>query len=327
MLVDGVWTDKWYDTKPTGGRFERAEAPWRDFVTVDGSPAPGRSRGFKAEPGRCDLYVSLSCPWAHRTLIFRKLKKLEDVISISVVHHFMGEHGWTFRLEEGATGDTLYGLDYLHQIYTRADPHYTGRATVPVLWDKREETIVSNESSEIIRMLNSAFDRWGDRSLDFYPAALRGEIDAVNALVYPAINNGVYRAGFATTQEAYEEAFDDLFAALDKMEDRLSRHRYLVGDRLTEADWRFFTTLVRFDPVYAGHFKCNLRRIADYPNLSNYLRDLYQVPGVAGTVSLYHIKHHYYESHPTVNPTRIVPKGPALDYAASHDRDRFKKAA
>jgi putative glutathione S-transferase len=327
MLVDGIWTDKWYDTKSTGGRFERAEAPWRDFVTVDGSPAPGRTRGFKAERSRYHLYVSLACPWAHRTLIFRKLKKLEDVISVSVVHHFMGEHGWTFRHEEGATGDTLYGLDYLHQIYTRADPNYSGRVTVPVLWDKREETIVSNESSEIIRMLNSAFDEWGDRSRDFYPAALRAEIDAVNALVYPAINNGVYRAGFATTQEAYEEAFDELFAALDRMEERLSRHRYLVGDRLTEADWRLFTTLVRFDPVYFGHFKCNLRRIADYPNLSNYLRDLYQMPGVAGTVNLYHIKHHYYESHPTVNPTRIVPKGPELDYAAPHDRDRFRKAA
>lgn len=316
LLVDGVWTDKWYDTKSTGGRFERSEAPWRDFVTADGSPAPGRTRGFKAEPGRYHLYVSLACPWAHRTLIFRKLKKLDDVVSVSVVHHFMGENGWTFQREEGATGDTLYGLDYLHQIYTRADPHYSGRVTVPVLWDKKEETIVSNESSEIIRMLNSAFDEWGDGSLDFYPAALRAEIDAVNALVYPAINNGVYRAGFATTQEAYEEAFDTLFAALDKMEERLSGQRYLVGDRLTEADWRLFTTLARFDPVYVGHFKCNRQRIADYPNLSNYLRALYQVPGVAETVNLYHIKHHYYESHPTINPTRIVPKGPALDYAA-----------
>jgi putative glutathione S-transferase len=327
LLVDGAWKDKWYDTKSTGGRFERAEAPWRDFVTVDGKPAPGRTRGFKAEAARYHLYVSLACPWAHRTLIFRKLKKLEDVISVSVVHHFMGENGWTFRLEEGATGDTLYGLDYLHQIYTRADPHYSGRVTVPVLWDKKEETIVNNESSEIIRMLNSAFDEWGDRSLDFYPAPLRAEIDAVNALVYPAINNGVYRAGFATTQEAYEEAFDTLFAALDGIEERLSRQRYLVGDRLTEADWRLFTTLARFDPVYVGHFKCNRQRIADYPNLSNYLRDLYQVPRVAGTVNLHHIKHHYYESHPTINPARIVPKGPALDYAAPHDRDRFRKAA
>jgi putative glutathione S-transferase len=327
MLVDGTWTDKWYDTKSSGGRFERADAPWRDFVTADGRPAAGRTRGFKAEPGRYHLYVSLACPWAHRTLIFRALKKLEEVISVSVVHHFMGENGWTFKREESATGDTLYGLDYLHQIYTRADPHFTGRVTVPVLWDRKEETIVSNESSEIIRMLNSAFDEWGDRTLDFYPRPLREEIDGVNALVYPAINNGVYRAGFATTQEAYEEAFDVLFAALTQIEDGLSRHRYLTGDRITEADWRLFTTLVRFDPVYYGHFKCNLMRIVDYPNLSNYLRDLYQVPGVAGTVNLFHIKHHYYESHPTVNPTRIVPKGPELDYGAPHDRDRFRQAA
>jgi len=314
MLVDGVWTDKWYDTKSTGGRFERAEAPWRDFITVDGSPAPGRTRGFKAEPNRYHLYVSLACPWAHRTLIFRQLKKLDDVISVSVVHHFMGEHGWTFRLEEGATGDTLYRLDYLHQIYTRADPHYTGRATVPVLWDKREEILVSNESSEIIRMLNSAFDEWGDGSLDFYPAALRAEIDAVNALVYPAINNGVYRAGFATTQEAYEEAFDELFAALDKMEERLSLHRYLTGDRLTEADWRLFTTLVRFDAVYFGHFKCNIRRIADYPNISHYLKGLVATPGVRGTIHIDHIKTHYYWSHVRINPTRIVPVGPELEF-------------
>ncbi len=327
MLVDGVWKDKWYDTKSTGGRFERSEAPWRDFVTADGAPAPGRTRGFKAEPGRYHLYVSLACPWAHRTLIFRALKKLEDVISVSVVDYFMGENGWTFKTGHGATGDTLYGLDYLHQIYTLAEPNYSGRVTVPVLWDKQEKTIVSNESSEIIRMLNSAFDEWGDASLDFYPVDLRKEIDDINALVYPAINNGVYRAGFATSQDAYEEAFEQLFAALETVEERLSRHRYLVGERLTEADWRLFTTLVRFDPVYVGHFKCNLHRIADYPNLSNYLRDLYQTPGVAETVDLFHIKHHYYESHPTVNPTRIVPKGPELDYEAQHDRDRFKKAA
>jgi len=323
LLVDGVWKDRWYDTKASGGRFERAEAPWRDFVTADGKPASGRSRGFKAEPGRYHLYVSLACPWAHRTLIFRKLKKLEEVISLSIVHHFMGENGWTFLQEDGATGDTLYGSEFLHQIYTRADPHYTGRVTVPVLWDKQEETIVNNESSEIIRMLNSAFDAWGDASVDFYPAPLREEIERINGLVYPAINNGVYRAGFATTQEAYEEAFDELFAALDGLENKLSHQRYLVGDRLTEADWRLFTTLVRFDPVYVGHFKCNLRRIADYPNLSNYLRDLYQVPGVAETVNLHHIKQHYYRSHKTINPTRIVPKGPEINYSAPHDRARF----
>ena len=327
LLVEGRWQDRWYDTADNGGRFVRTQSQWRDWITVDGVPAEGRRRGFKAEPGRYHLYVSLACPWAHRTLIFRALKRLEGIISVSVVHHFMGENGWTFKREEGATGDTLYGFDYLHQVYTKADPHYSGRVTVPVLWDKKEETIVNNESSEIIRILNSAFDEWGDRSLDLYPASLRAEIDAVNALVYPAINNGVYRAGFATTQEAYEEAFDALFAALDKIEERLSRQRYLVGGHFTEADWRLFTTLVRFDPVYVGHFKCNRQRIADYPNLSNYLRDLYQVPGVAGTVSLYHIKHHYYESHPTINPTRIVPKGPTLNYAAPHDRNRFRKAA
>lgn len=239
----------------------------------------------------------------------------------------MGANGWTFVAEDGATGDMLYDLDFLHQIYAKADPAYSGRVTVPVLWDKKEQTIVSNESSEIIRMLNSAFDEWGDASLDFYPKALRGEIDRINALVYPAVNNGVYRAGFATTQRAYEEAFGEVFTALDTLEERLSKQRYLVGGPITEADWRLFTTLVRFDPVYVGHFKCNLRRIADYPNLSNYLRDLYQVPGVAGTVNMHHIKAHYYGSHQTINPTRIVPVGPDLDYAAWHDRARFEKAA
>jgi glutathionyl-hydroquinone reductase len=327
LLVDGTWQDSWYDTKKSGGRFERSKSQFRDWVTPDGAPAEGRERGFKAEPGRYHLYVSLACPWAHRTLIFRKLKKLEDVISVSVVHHFMGEHGWTFLAEDGATGDDLYGFDYLHQIYTKADPNYSGRVTVPVLWDKQTETIVSNESAEIIRMFNEAFDEWGDASLDFYPKALRSEIDAVNDRVYDAVNNGVYKSGFATTQDAYEEAFDALFSELDSLENRLSRQRYLAGDRLTEADWRLFTTLVRFDAVYVGHFKCNLRRIADYPNLSNYLRELYQVPGVAETVDMLHIKHHYYGSHETINPTRIVPKGPALDFDAAHDRDRFKKAA
>ncbi|TPM00801.1 glutathione S-transferase family protein [Mesorhizobium sp. B2-3-10] len=327
LLVDGKWQDRWYDTKNSGGKFVRAQSQWRDWITHDGKPAEGRSRGFKAEPGRHHLYISLACPWAHRTLIFRTLKRLEGIISVSVVHHFMGADGWTFLAEDGATGDTLYGLDFLHQIYTKADPAYSGRVTVPVLWDKKEQTIVSNESSEIIRMLNSAFDEWGDASFDFYPEALRGEIDAINGLVYPAVNNGVYRAGFATTQAAYEEAFGALFSALDTLEHRLSRQRYLVGDRITEADWRLFTTLVRFDPVYVGHFKCNLRRIADYSNLSNYLRDLYSVPGVAGTVNLRHIKAHYYGSHETINPTRIVPVGPTLDYGAPHDRARFGRAA
>ncbi len=327
LLVDGIWHDDWYDTKKTGGRFERSKSQFRDFVTRDGAPAEGRERGFKAEPGRYHLYVSYACPWAHRTLIVRKLKKLESLITVDVVHHFMGSHGWTFLKEDGATGDSLYGLDYLHQVYTKADPNYSGRVTVPILWDKKTETIVSNESAEIIRMLNSAFDEWGDASLDLYPKALRQEIDAINDMVYPAINNGVYRSGFATTQEAYEEAFGELFVALDEIEDKLSRHRYLVGEKMSEADWRLFTTLVRFDAVYYSHFKCNLRRIEDYPNLSNYLRDLYQMPGVAETVNMLHIKAHYYGSHETINPTRIVPVGPELDYTTKHDRDRFRRAA
>ncbi len=327
LLVDGKWQDKWYDTSKSGGRFERSQSQWRDWITVDGAPAEGRERGFKAEPGRYHLYVSLACPWAHRTLILRKLKKLEDIISVSVVHHFMGANGWTFERDDAATGDDLYGFDYLHQVYTKADPTYSGRVTVPVLWDKRDATIVSNESAEIIRMLNSAFDEWDDASLDFYPQALRGEIDAINEEVYEPINNGVYKAGFATKQDAYEDAFGELFAALDKMEDRLSNRRYLAGDVITEADWRLFTTLVRFDAVYVGHFKCNLRRIADYPNLSGFLRELYQVPGVAETVNMDHIKKHYYGSHETINPTRIVPAGPALDFDRPHGRERLKKAA
>ncbi|MDV2968301.1 MULTISPECIES: glutathione S-transferase family protein [Nitratireductor] len=327
LLVDGVWRDQWYDTSKTGGRFERSKSQFRDFVTKDGAPAEGRERGFRAEPGRYHLYVSLACPWAHRTLIFRKLKKLEDVISVSVVHHFMGENGWTFLREDGATGDDLYGFDFMHQIYTKADPDYSGRVTVPVLWDKKTETIVSNESAEIIRMLNEAFDEWGDASLDFYPQDLRAEIDATNDLVYDNINNGVYKAGFATTQAAYEEAFKALFDTLDQVEDRLSRQRYLTGSQLTEADWRLFTTLVRFDPVYVGHFKCNLRRIDDYPNLSNYLRELYQVPGVAETVDMLHIKAHYYGSHKTINPTGVVPLGPELNLDAPHNRGEWAKAA
>ena len=323
LLVDGVWRDQWYDTKSTGGKFERQDAKWRDWVTVDGEPAPGRTRGFKAESGRYHLYVSLACPWAHRTLIFRKLKRLEDAISVSVVDYLMGENGWTFRAAEGATGDTLYGLDFLHEIYTKADPHFSGRVTVPVLWDKREQTIVSNESSEIIRMLNGVFDEWGDASLDFCPEALRNEIDAVNQPIYHEVNNGVYKAGFATDQGAYEEAFAALFSRLDALEARLSSRRFLLGDQVTEADWRLFTTLARFDPVYVGHFKCNRNRLADMPNLSGYFRELYAVPGVKETVNLPHIKNHYYRSHPTVNPTGIVPAGPTLDWDKPHDRDRF----
>ncbi|MEO9612104.1 MAG: glutathione S-transferase family protein [Nitratireductor sp.] len=327
LLVDGQWSDKGYDTKKSGGRFVRSQSRFRDWVTRDGAPAEGRERGFKAEAGRYHLYVSLACPWAHRTLIVRALKKLDDVISVAVVDHFMGENGWTFRKRDGATGDPLYGANFLHQIYTRADPAYSGRVTVPVLWDRKQETIVSNESSEIIRMLNSAFDAWGDASVDLYPARLRAEIDRWNERIYEPVNNGVYRCGFATTQKAYEEAFGELFTTLDEIEAHLRHHRYLAGERLTEADWRLFTTLVRFDPVYVGHFKCNLRRITDYPNLSNYLRELYQVPGIAGTVDLFHIKQHYYASHESVNPTRIVPAGPALDHDAPHDRARLRAAA
>ena len=323
LLIDGVWHNQWYDTKDSGGRFIRTESQFRNWVTADGSAGPTGKAGFKAEPGRYHLYVSYACPWAHRTLIFRALKQLQDVISVSVVDHYMGGEGWTFYEKDGATPDHLFGAIRLHEIYTRADPSYSGRVTVPVLWDKQQNTIVSNESSEIIRMLNSAFNDFGDASLDFYPEALRGEIDAINALVYPNINNGVYRAGFATTQEAYEEAFGQLFEALDQVEERLSRQRYLVGNQLTEADWRLFTTLLRFDPVYVGHFKCNRQRIADYPNLSNYTRELYQVQGVAPTVNMKHIKAHYYGSHKTINPTGIIPVGPEIDYSAPHDRDRF----
>lgn len=323
LLIDGAWHDRWYDTDRTDGRFVRGDAQFRDWVTADGGPGPSGGGGFAAEPGRYHLYVSLACPWAHRTLIFRKLKGLEDAIGVSVVHWLMLEQGWTFAPGPGATGDALFGSAYLHEIYTRARPRCSGRVTVPVLWDKRRGTIVSNESSEIIRMLNAAFDGVGAAPGDFYPEDLRAEIDAANARVYPAVNNGVYRAGFATTQEAYDEAVAELFAALDWAEERLGRRRYLAGDRLTEADWRLFTTLVRFDAVYHGHFKCNLRRLADHPNLWGFTRELYQRPGVAGTVSFPHIKGHYYGSHRTINPTGIVPRGPLLDLAAPHGRDRL----
>jgi len=323
LLVDGKWQDVWYDTKSTKGRFERSKSQFRNWVTADGSAGPTGEGEFKAEPGRYHLYVSYACPWAHRTLIFRALKKLEDVISVSVVDYLMAEEGWTFYGTTGSTGDELYGSKRLYEIYTRADPNYSGRVTVPVLWDKQRQTIVSNESSEIIRMLNTAFNEFGDASLDFYPEALAAEIDSLNDFIYPNINNGVYRAGFATQQDAYEEAFKQLFAALDTLEDRLSRQRYLTGSSLTEADWRLFTTLLRFDPVYVDHFKCNLRRVADYPNLWNYTRELYQVPGVASTVNMEHIKGHYYRSHKTINPTGIVPMGPDIDFTAPHDRDRF----
>lgn len=317
LLIDGRWHDQWYDTASNDGRFVRAESAFRGRVSRDGAS------GFPAEAGRYHLYVSLACPWAHRTLIVRKLKQLESAISVSVVHWQMGDDGWEFRDGPGCTPDTVNGTRFLRDVYLLAQPRYSGRVTVPVLWDKATRTIVNNESAEIIRQLNREFDAFGNASVDFYPAALAPEIDRLNARIYATVNNGVYRCGFATSQAAYDEAFDSLFTTLDELEARLAGQRYLLGARITEADWRLFTTLVRFDAVYYGHFKCNRRRIADYPNLSNYLRDLYQVPGVAGTVDLHHIKHHYYGSHRKLNPSGIVPKGPELDFAVPHDRGRF----
>lgn len=328
LLVDGVWHDTWYDTHKSGGRFIRSAAQFRNWITADGSAGPSGKGGFKAEAGRYHLYVSLACPWAHRTLIFRALKGLEDMISVDVVSPYMYEKGWVFDADQpGATSDSLFGFQHMSDVYVKADPTYSGRVTVPVLWDKQTETIVSNESSEIIRMLNSAFDGVGAKPGDYYPEALRTEIDAINERVYHAINNGVYKSGFATAQDAYEEAVTELFKALDEVEERLAANRYLVGGQITEADWRLFTTLVRFDPVYVGHFKCNIRRIADYPHISGYLRELYQVAGVAETVNMEHIKRHYYMSHETINPTRVVPVGPELDLTAPHGRDGLKAAA
>lgn len=323
LLVDGVWHDKWYDTANSGGRFERSEARFRNWVTADGSAGPSGEGGFKAEPGRYHLYVSLACPWAHRTLIMRRLKGLEAMIDVSIVHWLMADQGWTFETDDAAAGDALFNSDFMRQIYTRADPLYSGRVTVPVLWDKERGTVASNESSEIIRMFNSAFDGVGASECDYYPAALRAEIDEVNTRVYRTVNNGVYRSGFATSADAYEEAVTEVFATLDCLEDRLSKQRWLVGEQMTEADIRLFTTLVRFDPVYVGHFKCNVRRLADYPNLWAYTREIYQLPAVRPTVHMGHIKKHYYGSHETINPTRIVPVGPSIDFDAPHDRARF----
>lgn len=323
LLVNGQWQDKWYDTDTTGGRFVRKDAAFRHWVTADGSAGPSGTSGFAAQAGRYHLYVSLACPWAHRTLIMRRLKGLEDMIGVSVVHWLMREDGWTFAEGPGVVPDTVSHARVLHQVYTAADPQYSGRVTVPVLWDRQRSTIVSNESSEILRMMNSAFDEIGATPGDYYPTALHAEIDTVNARVYDTVNNGVYKAGFATSQAAYEEAVWPLFETLDWLEARLATQRYLVGNRLTEADIRLFTTLVRFDPVYVGHFKCNLRRIADYPALSGFVRDLYQHTGIAGTVNFEHIKHHYYESHRTLNPAGVVPAGPVLDLAAPHGRERL----
>jgi len=325
LLIDGKWHDQWYDTDKTGGKFEREAARFRNWVTADGSPGPDGEGGFKAESGRYHLYVSMACPWAHRTLIFRKLKGLEKHISVSVVHPDMLENGWEFRPDSEQHRDHLHGFRFLHQVYTKAAPEYSGRVTVPTLWDKRKETIASNESAEIIRMFNSAFDGLEGVStdLDFYPEPLQAEIDEVNSRVYDTVNNGVYKAGFATAQDKYEEAYRALFESLDWLEERLSSQRYLVGGQLTEADWRLFTTLIRFDAVYYSHFKCNRQRISDFPALSAYVRDLYQVPGVAETVDIDQIKRHYYVSQRTVNPTQIVPVGPALDFESPHGREHL----
>ena len=327
QLVDGVWRDVWYDTKSTGGKFKRDSAKFRNWITPDGSPGPSGEGGFRAESGRYHLYVSLACPWAHRTLILRKLKGLEAHISVSVVHPLMKEHGWSFGTDfPGATGDTLQGHGFMHQVYTSSKPDATGRVTVPVLWDRETGRIVSNESSEIIRMFNSAFDGVTGNTADFYPSDLRDEIDRWNERIYGAVNNGVYKSGFATTQEAYDEAVTALFAELDHLEAHLSRSRYLLGDRLTEADWRLWTTLIRFDPVYVGHFKCNIRRLRDYPALWAYMLELYQWPGVAETTDMEHIKFHYHASHETINPTGVVPAGPRIDLTAPHGRERLSAA-
>ena len=310
LLVDGKWHDEWYDTKTTAGRFLRSDAQFRNWITPDGSAGPSGTGGFAAVAGRYHLYVGHACPWAHRTVIFRLLKGLQEHVSLSVVHWFMAEQGWSFAPGQGVVADSVNGAGYMHEIYTRAAPTYSGRVTIPVLWDRERHTIVSNESSEIIRMFNSAFDDVGALPGDYYPEALREEIDRVNQRVYTTVNNGVYRAGFATTQEAYDEAVVALFDTLDWLEQRLGASPYLVGGRLTEADWRLFTTLVRFDAVYHYHFKCNIRRLRDYPALRAYTRHLYELPEVAATVDFEHIKGHYFASHRSINPNGIVPRGP-----------------
>ncbi|GIT88407.1 glutathione S-transferase family protein [Roseobacter sp. OBYS 0001] len=321
LLIDGVWHDQWYDTKSTGGSFKRQDAKFRNWITHDGSAGPSGTGGFTPDSGRYHLYISHACPWAHRTMIFRTLKGLEDHITISAVHPDMLGEGWTFEADDkGATGDTLYNSAFARDIYTRADPRFTGRVTVPILWDKQRETIVSNESSEIIRMFNAAFNGLTGNSDDYWPEPLRDAIAPVNERIYDTFNNGVYKAGFATTQQAYDAAIVPLFDTLDWLEERLSHNRYLMGDQLTEADWRLFTTLVRFDPVYHLHFKCNRKRIVDYPNLWGYTRDLYQTPGVANTVNFDHIVRHYHYSHETINPNRIIPINPVLDFHSRHGR-------
>lgn len=323
LLVKGKWVDEWYDTRSTGGRFIRTHAQFRNWITADGSPGPSGEGGFPAEAGRYHLYVSLACPWASRTLIFRMLKGLESMISVSVVHPYMGEHGWTFDEAPGVIPDPVGGASYLYEVYLRSVPDYSGRVTVPVLWDLQRNTIVSNESADIIRMMNSAFDGIGALPGNYAPEVLLPQIAGINARIYADVNNGVYKAGFATRQSVYEKAVMALFRCMDELEQLLSRQRYLIGNCITEADWRIFTTLIRFDPVYHGHFKCNLRRLVDYPNLWAYTRELYQWPGVAETVNMQHIKEHYYRSHPTINPNRIVPVGPILNLDEPHDRTKL----
>jgi putative glutathione S-transferase len=326
LLIDGVWHEQETEAKRTeaakAGRFERAQSAFRNWITPDGRPGQTGTDGFSPAPGRYHLYVSLACPWAHRTLIVRALKGLQEMIPVSITHWLMGEQGWSFAPGQGVIPDPLFNSRFLHEIYTRADQTYTGRVTVPVLWDQHTQTIVNNESSEILRMLGSAFDSVGARPGDFYPRDRRAEIDTINDRVYETLNNGVYKAGFATTQQAYEEAVEPLFETLDWLDERLGDSRFLCGDTLTEADIRLFTTLIRFDAVYYSHFKCNLRRITDYRNLWAYARDIYQLPEVAATVDLFHIKHHYYQSHRQINPTGIVPAGPVLDLDAPAGRGR-----
>jgi putative glutathione S-transferase len=313
LLQQGKWVDKWYDTKNNDGEFRRQDSRFRSWLTANGAAGPNGEQGFKTEKGRYHLYVSLACPWAHRTLIFRALKGLQDYIDVTAVEPIMLENGWELS-------DPLYGFDYAYQLYLKADPSYEGRVTVPILWDKQTQTIVSNESSEIIRMFNSAFNHLTGDLTDYYPENLRSKIDSVNTRVYDTINNGVYLCGFATTQQAYEKAFKALFESLDWVEDILSKQPYLAGEQLTEADWRLFTTLIRFDAVYFGHFKTNRQQIADYPAISNYVREMYQIEGIANTVNFEHIKTHYYGSHLTINPTGIVPVGPAQDFTKVHNR-------
>ena len=325
LLINGQIKEDWFDKVSDDGEYVRKDSQFRNWITPDGQAGISGEGGFEAESDRYHLYVSYACPWAHRTLIFRKLKKLENLISFSVVHPFMDNQGWDFKDDyPSATGDTLYNFMRMHEIYTKTQPDYSGIVTVPVLWDKKRETIVNNESSEIIRMFNSAFNHLIDdevKELNFYPKDKQDDIDKINTLVYENVNNGVYRTGFASSQKSYEKAYNRLFDALDKMEEILSKQRYLTGDHITEADWRLFVTLIRFDIVYVGHFKCNKKRIADYPNLFNFMLELYQWPGVADTTYFDHIKYHYYYSHDMINPTRIVPLGPDQNFMQKHNRE------